>query len=106
MEAVEECDLPLAEYVDDLANQCLLAGLLHGILEPRLLLLLLALPPLQLLPHLPHLIIELLRLLLLPSFIILFLAEVFDDGVQGFLEVEELDEVELGVGGLRGAGVT
>ena len=81
MEAVEECDLPLAEYVDNLANQCLLAGLLHWILEPRLLLLLLALPAFELLAHLAHLIIELLRLLLLASLVIFFLAEVFDDRV-------------------------
>ena len=81
MEAVKECDLPLAEYVDDLANQGLLASLLHGILQPRLLLLLLSLPAFELSSHLAHLIVELLGLLKLASLVIIFLEEVLDDWV-------------------------
>ena len=97
VEAVEECDLPFAEYVNNLANQSLLPSLLHGILVPLLLLPLLPLPPFELSLHLAHLIIKLLSLLKLPALIILLLSQVLDYWVEGALEVKELNQIELGI---------
>ncbi len=94
VEAVEESDLALAEYVYYLADQGLFTRLLHRIQRPGLLLLLLPFSTLDFLAHLGHLVVELLGLLQLAALVVVLLAEMLDYRLQGLLEIEELNQVD------------
>ncbi len=96
MEAVEERDFSLTEYVNDLAYQLLLPRLLHRVLHIVLLIstLLLLLLGLELLPDLSDLPLELLPDLPSSPLLIYLSFEVRDHRDQSTLEVVELDQIQ------------